>query len=83
MTGLGRPVFDRPYLLCLGTDFAHKNRRFALALLEALVPAGGSTAGWCSPDRESAPGHQREEEATYLATRPQLAERVIDLGAVE
>ena len=30
---------ERPFLLCLGTDFRHKNRVFALRLLEALREA--------------------------------------------
>ena len=45
-------VEGRPFLLCLGTDFLHKNRLFALALFErAARSATASTAGSCSPAR--------------------------------
>jgi hypothetical protein len=30
-------VGDRPFLLCLGADYLHKNRLFAIRLLEALI----------------------------------------------
>ena len=31
------PTDDRPFLLCLGTDFHHKNRPFAIALVDELA----------------------------------------------
>jgi hypothetical protein len=73
---------DQPFLLVLGTDYRHKNRIFALRLLDelrrrhswpgALVFAGphipyGSSAG---------------EEAEFLMTRPELAPLVVEVAAV-
>lgn len=73
---------QRPFLLCLGTDFRHKNRVFALRLLEALreeqdwdgmlVLAGPRVVG----------GSSSGEEAAFLATRPELARAVVTLPAV-
>ena len=34
-------IGDGPFLLCLGTDFLHKNRLFAIRLLEELVSSHG------------------------------------------
>lgn len=73
---------DRPYLLCLGADFVHKNRRFALRLLEALVSAERFDGTLVLGGPHVSAGSSAQEEAAYLATRPQLAERVVDLGAV-
>jgi glycosyltransferase involved in cell wall biosynthesis len=76
------PLPERPYLLCLGTDFAHKNRRFALRLLEALL-AGGEFEGrlvFAGPHVDT--GSSAAEEAAYLAPRPRLAERILDLGPI-
>lgn len=77
-----RPLPELPYLLCLGTDFAHKNRRFALRLLEALHAAGRFDGTLVLAGPHVAAGSSAEEEASYLAERPGLAERVLDLGAV-
>jgi GT2 family glycosyltransferase/glycosyltransferase involved in cell wall biosynthesis len=73
---------ERPFLLCLGTDFRHKNRVFALRLLDALrneqdwdgqlVLAGPRVQG----------GSSAGEEAAYLASRPELARSVLTLPAV-
>jgi hypothetical protein len=80
--GEASPLSDRPYLLCLGTDFAHKNRRFALRLLEALLAADRFDGTLVFAGPHVAAGSSADEEAAYLAGRPRLAERVIDLGAV-
>ena len=73
---------ERPYLLCLGTDFAHKNRPFALRLLETLVASEGFDGGLVFAGPHVAQGSSAQEEAAYLATRPQIAERVSDVGAI-
>jgi len=77
-----RTLSDRPFLLCLGTDFRHKNRPFALRLLEALReqhdwPGRLVFAGPTVLHGSSAP-----EEAAFLAARPPLSEHVVDLGVV-
>jgi glycosyltransferase involved in cell wall biosynthesis len=71
-----------PFLLCLSADYLHKNRPFAIELLAALRELGWNgrlvLAG--------APvvyGSSRERERELLGANPELAECVVDLGAVE
>lgn len=73
---------DRPFLLCLGTDFRHKNRVFALRLLQALREQQGFDGALVLAGPRVACGSSAGEEATYLASRPQLARAVIALPAV-
>jgi GT2 family glycosyltransferase/glycosyltransferase involved in cell wall biosynthesis len=73
---------ERPMLLCLGTDFRHKNRVFALRLLEALRDGHGWEGGLVLAGPRVSVGSSAGEEAAYLATRPELAERVVLLPAV-
>ncbi len=73
---------DAGMLLCLGTDFRHKNRVFALRLLHALSDGHGWPghlvfAGAAIPD-----GSSRPAEGAYLRAHPELAGRVVDLGPV-
>lgn len=73
---------SRPFLLCLGTDFLHKNRIFALQLLQALGEQGfDATLVFAGP--KVAAGSSRDEEARYLSAHPELNDRLRDLGAVE
>ncbi len=76
-------IGDRPFLLCLGTDFLHKNRPFALRLLDALTRSGEFDGLLVMAGPKVAAGSSAGEEAAYLATRPKLAARVLDVGAVE
>ncbi len=73
---------DEPFLLCLGADYAHKNRPFAIELLEAL-----RALGWPGKlvlcGARVAHGSSREREAEILARNPELAGFVTDLGAVD
>jgi GT2 family glycosyltransferase/glycosyltransferase involved in cell wall biosynthesis len=71
-----------PFLLCLGTDFRHKNRVFALRLLEALRHEQGWQGKLVLAGPRVSDGSSAGEEATYLATRPELAEAVLTLPAV-
>ena len=72
----------RPFLLCLGTDFLHKNRLFAVKLLEALRDQGVFDGVLVFAGPKVSRGSSGGEEAEYLAAHPSLAERVIDLAAV-
>jgi glycosyltransferase involved in cell wall biosynthesis len=72
-----------PYLLCLGTDFAHKNRVFALALLHELSEAHGWTGRLIMAGTHIPHGSSQPEESEFLARHPDLGRRVQDLGAVE
>jgi GT2 family glycosyltransferase/glycosyltransferase involved in cell wall biosynthesis len=73
---------DHEFLLCLGTDFRHKNRVFALRLLQALRDERGwkGTLVLAGPRVQS--GSSAGEEAAYLAARPELAKAVLTLPAV-
>jgi GT2 family glycosyltransferase/glycosyltransferase involved in cell wall biosynthesis len=73
----------REFLLCLGTDFRHKNRMFALRLLDALREEQGFTGRLVLAGPRVSEGSSAGEEAAYLATRPQLAESVLTLPAVD
>lgn len=73
---------ERPMLLCLGTDFRHKNRLFALRLLEAMRDRHDWPGVLVLAGPRVVQGSSAGEEASYLARRPELAERVITLPAV-
>lgn len=71
-----------PFVLCLGADYAHKNRPFAIELLGALRARGWHgrlvLAGPHVPHGSSA-----EQERRLLAADTELAGVVVDLGPVE
>jgi glycosyltransferase involved in cell wall biosynthesis len=70
-----------PVLLCLGTDYLHKNRLFALRLLQAMGEQGlEATLVFAGPT--VAHGSSRPQEQRFLADHPPLASAVIDLGPV-
>jgi glycosyltransferase involved in cell wall biosynthesis len=70
-----------PFLLCIGTDFLHKNRIFALRLLRALRELGiDTTLVFAGPT--VAHGSSRPQEDAFLGAHPELAARVKDFGAV-
>jgi glycosyltransferase involved in cell wall biosynthesis/GT2 family glycosyltransferase len=76
-------IGDRPFLLCLGTDFVHKNRVFAIRLLEAMRDRHGWDGLLVLAGPHVAAGSSAGEEAEQLATRPGLSEHVVDLAAVD
>ena len=80
-TGIELPP-STPFLLCLGTDFKHKNRMFALRMLEALREEQGWGGTLVLAGPRVAAGSSAGEEAAYLATRPELAQAVTTLPAV-
>ena len=73
---------EAPFLLCLGADYAHKNRPFAIALVGALRELGWPgrlvLAGAHVPN-----GSSREHEHDLLRRSPDLAELTADLGPVD
>jgi GT2 family glycosyltransferase len=73
----------RPFLLCLGTDFVHKNRGFALRLLAELRAAHGWQGGTVFAGPHVAIGSSASEEAAFLALHPELADVVVDVAAVD
>jgi len=78
----GVPV-DRELLVCLGADYKHKNRPFALALLGALRERHGWEGCLVLAGAHVPYGSSRDEEAALLARDPELARHVVDLGPVE
>jgi glycosyltransferase involved in cell wall biosynthesis len=73
---------EGPFLLCLGTDYQHKNRPFAIALLAALRELGGWDGSLVLAGAHAEHGSSAEDERAQLAAHPQLAGAVFDLGAV-
>jgi glycosyltransferase involved in cell wall biosynthesis len=70
------------FLLCLGTDFRHKNRVFALRLLGALRERHGWEGSLVLAGTHIPHGSSRELEWALLQERPSLREAVIELGAI-
>jgi glycosyltransferase involved in cell wall biosynthesis len=69
-------------LLCLGTDFRHKNRLFALRTLDELQRRHDWTGRLLLAGPRVACGSSRSEEQAFLATHPRVADHVLDLGSV-
>lgn len=76
-------IAQRPFLLCLGTDFLHKNRVFAARLLEALIETADFDGILVLAGPTVAVGSSAGEQSAYLLSRPALAGRVVDLGTVD
>lgn len=77
----GAPA-DQAFLLCIGADYAHKNRPFAIELTGALHERGW-TGALVFAGSHVANGSSRERERELLELKPDLAERIIDVGAVD
>lgn len=73
----------RPFLLCLGTDFAHKNRVFALRVLQSLQSRHGYDGALVLAGPHVAVGSSRPEEAEFLALYPSIRDVVVDVAAVD
>jgi glycosyltransferase involved in cell wall biosynthesis len=70
------------FLLCLGTDYHHKNRVFALRLLAALRERHGWSGRLVFAGTHVRYGSSREAEREELDAHPELRTAVVDLGAV-
>jgi GT2 family glycosyltransferase len=73
-------VDGRPFLLCLGTDFLHKNHPFAFALFEQLRARHRFDGRLVLAGPHAARGTSEAEEAAWRAAHPELAADVIALG---
>jgi glycosyltransferase involved in cell wall biosynthesis len=71
-----------PFLLCIGTDFLHKNRVFALRVLSELRRRHGWEGMLVFAGPEVSYGSSRPEEAAFLEQHPELSDRVLDLRNV-
>jgi glycosyltransferase involved in cell wall biosynthesis len=81
-SSLPEAAVEAGFLLCLGTDFRHKNRLFALRLLEQLRTRHGWHGALVLAGTHISPGSSQELEREFLCRRPELAETVISLGPV-
>jgi glycosyltransferase involved in cell wall biosynthesis len=71
------------FLLCLGTDFRHKNRLFALRLLAALRRQHGWSGGLVLAGAHVSPGSSAQDEREYMLEHPDLDEFVVSLGTID
>jgi glycosyltransferase involved in cell wall biosynthesis len=69
-------------ILCLGTDFRHKNRVFALRMLEQLQLRHSWTGYLLLVGPRVTQGSSSADEAEVIALRPRLANAVLNVGAV-
>jgi glycosyltransferase involved in cell wall biosynthesis len=74
---------EEQFLLVLGTNFRHKNRVFALRLLESLQERHGWDGWLVFAGPHASHGTSAGDEAEFLLARPRVAERVLDLRAVD
>lgn len=74
---------DGEFIVQLGTDYRHKNRRFAISLLDELRRRHGWNGRLVLAGPRVPHGSSLGDEAELLIGRPELAESVITLGAVE
>jgi glycosyltransferase involved in cell wall biosynthesis len=74
---------DRDLLVCIGADYLHKNRPFALALLQALRTRHGWDGILVLAGGRVSHGSSREEEEAFMADHPGLIDFVIDVGVVD
>lgn len=78
-----RELAEGGYLLCLGTDFRHKNRLFALRLLSALRERHGWEGALVLAGTHVSPGSSAELEREYVREHPELERALISLGPVD
>ena len=71
------------FILCLGADYRHKNRRFAIALLGALRAEQGWQGKLVLAGGRVPFGSSRPDEEQLLAADLDLREAVVDLGTVD
>lgn len=69
-------------ILCIGTDFHHKNRVFALRVLEQLQLRHDWSGYLLFAGPTVTEGSSRSQEVQALATRPRVAKATIELAAV-
>jgi len=71
-----------PMLLCIGNDFRHKNRLLAIRIAEQLAQTHDWTGSLVLAGQHLGYGSSAADEEAYLASRPELARRVLRLGVV-
>jgi glycosyltransferase involved in cell wall biosynthesis len=76
------PLEGGGFLLCLGADYGHKNRLFALQLLRELQRRHGWSGRLAMVGPQVPCGSSSRAEADYLLRNPEVARAVVRLGAV-
>jgi glycosyltransferase involved in cell wall biosynthesis len=71
------------FLLCLGTDFRHKNRVFAMRLLAELRERYDWNGRLVLAGTHIPNGSSAELERAYLNEHPQLRPAVVDVGPID
>jgi glycosyltransferase involved in cell wall biosynthesis/GT2 family glycosyltransferase len=71
-----------PFLLCLGADFLHKNRVFALRLLDQLQERHRWPGRLVLVGARVACGSSSSEEAGFLLRHPSVERATVRMGAV-
>jgi len=72
----------RPFVLVIGNAYMHKNRLFALRVVDELRRAHRWDGAVVLAGGQPMPGSSRREEEEFLRSRGELSERVVDLGHV-
>ena len=73
---------DRPFLLCLGNRFRHKNVVFAMRVFERLRADHDWDGDLLLAGAETMYGSSSGDEAAYLGLHRDVAARVRELGAI-
>ena len=73
---------DRPFILCLGSDYRHKNRVFAIAVAAALRRDHGWAGQLVLAGGHVDHGSSRQEEEQLLAVSESARQAVVDVGRV-
>lgn len=74
---------ERGYLLCLGHDFPHKNRLFALEVLDQLQRRHAWRGRLVLAGARAAHGSSAGDEARFLLTHPEVEGALTSLGSLE
>ena len=77
-----RPLGGRPFLFVLGNAYWHKNRVFAIRLVQWLVEARGWDGGLVLAGARPGHGSSVRAEQVLVGRTPSLLGRVADLGVV-
>ncbi len=80
--GAARLPEDAETIVCIGTDFRHKNRVFALRMLEELQRRHDWNGYLLLVGPQVAQGSSGADEAELLTLRPRVAAAVLDCAAV-
>lgn len=71
------------FILCLGPDYRHKNRSFAIAVIGALRAQHGWPGKLVLAGAHVAHGSSRAQEVQRLGADAELGHAVVDLGSVD